>query len=93
MRLPDDQLYLTDRDGTRWRAHDAVFTGGRRRVVKLGNPSANTRYFRSAGGVVRACTFKRGDSRATDNSTLASQFAQSGFVAQMLANTSARRPR
>lgn len=91
-------IYFTDSDSTLLRVHDACFgpplaAPGQHRVVLLGDPRANTRYFVSEARVVRFAHLKRFDSRATDAETLARHFSAAGFVAQSAANLAAKRGR
>jgi hypothetical protein len=92
----DEALYLTE-GGTRYRVHDACFgpplaQPGRYKVVPLGSPQANTRYFVDAIKVVRAYPFKRNESRTITEAALLQQLHGSGFVGQTAKHEGARRP-
>ena len=91
-------MYPTDTDRERYRVHDAAF--GRpmsrphhRRVVALGSPKANHRYFVPEFGVPRVYRFARGESRKLARERLAKQLRGAGFVATTRWNVSAKKPK
>lgn len=74
-------VYFTCAAGTRYRLYDTTFSGGKHQVRPSGDPAATSRIFVPNGGMKRAYTFKKGDSRILAEQTLEQQLRESSYLA------------
>jgi hypothetical protein len=88
--------YFIDRDGARYRVNDVVYDPPlaephKRSILSLESPTANHRYLVTAGGIVRAYRFSKGEARQLDAGRLAQQLNGAGFAALRPPNAGARK--
>jgi hypothetical protein len=89
--------YFIDGEGMRYRVYDVAFgpphaKPHKRRVLPLESPTANHRYFVTAGGIVRAYRFTKGEGRLLDSERLTQQLNGAGFAALTPPDPRARKP-